>query len=193
MDVVFQAAIMGLLQGITEFIPISSSAHLELAPWIFGWDESGLIGSLAFDVFLHLGTLVALLVYFARDWLRYLRAWWASIRERSIGGETDRKVAWLLVLATIPAAVIGFALEDFIGETFHGDSDAARLAIAGFLVDRGHPALARGSARAPHPRDRGAERADGADDRIQPGPGAVPGHQPVRRDADDRPRARPDA
>ena len=134
MDIVFQAAIMGLLQGITEFIPISSSAHLELAPWIFGWDESGLIGSLAFDVFLHLGTLVALLVYFARDWLRYLGAWWKSIRERRIGGDTDRKVAWLLVLATIPAAVIGFALEDFIGETFHGDSDAARLAIAGFLV-----------------------------------------------------------
>jgi len=134
MDIVFQAAIMGLLQGITEFIPISSSAHLELAPWIFGWNESGLIGSLAFDVFLHLGTLVALLVYFARDWLRYLGAWWASIRERRIGGDTDRKVAWLLVLATIPAAVIGFALEDFIGETFHGDSDAARLAIAGFLV-----------------------------------------------------------
>jgi undecaprenyl-diphosphatase len=134
MDVVLQAAIMGLLQGITEFIPISSSAHLELAPWIFGWHESGLIGSLAFDVFLHLGTLVALLVYFARDWLRYLRAWWASIRERSVAGDTDRKVAWLLIAATIPAAVIGFTFEDFIGETFHGDSDAARLAIAGFLV-----------------------------------------------------------
>jgi undecaprenyl-diphosphatase len=134
MDVVLQAAIMGLLQGITEFIPISSSAHLELAPWIFGWHESGLIGSLAFDVFLHLGTLVALLVYFARDWLRYLRAWWASIRERRVAGDTDRKVAWLLIAATIPAAVIGFTFEDFIGETFHGDSDAARLAIAGFLV-----------------------------------------------------------
>jgi undecaprenyl-diphosphatase len=134
MDVVLQAAIMGLLQGITEFIPISSSAHLELAPWIFGWDESGLIGSLAFDVFLHLGTLVALLVYFARDWLRYLGAWWASIRERSIGGDTDRKVAWLLVLATIPAAVIGFAFEDFIAEAFHEDNDAAFLAIAAFLV-----------------------------------------------------------
>ena len=134
MDVVFQAAVMGLLQGITEFIPISSSAHLELAPWIFGWDESGLIGSLAFDVFLHLGTLVALLVYFARDWLRYLGAWWASIRERSIGADTDRKVAWLLVLATIPAAVIGFALEDFIAEAFHEDTDTAFLAIAAFLV-----------------------------------------------------------
>jgi undecaprenyl-diphosphatase len=134
MDVVFQAAIIGLLQGLTEFIPVSSSAHLELAPWIFGWEEDELIGSLAFDVFLHLGTLVALLVYFARDWVRYLKAAWASVRERSIAGDPDRRIAWLLVAATIPAAVIGFALEDFIGETFHGDSDAARLAIAGFLV-----------------------------------------------------------
>ena len=73
MDVVLQAALIGLLQGLTEFIPISSSAHLELAPWIFGWEADGLIGSLAFDVFLHLGTLVALLVYFARDWIRYIR------------------------------------------------------------------------------------------------------------------------
>ena len=125
---------MGVLQGLTEFIPISSSAHLELAPWIFGWEDTGLIGSLAFDVFLHLGTLVALLVYFARDWLRYIGAWWGSLRERRIGADPDRRIAWLLLAATIPAALIGFALEGFIGETFHGDSDAARLAIAGFLV-----------------------------------------------------------
>jgi undecaprenyl-diphosphatase len=134
LDVVFQAAVIGILQGLTEFIPISSSAHLELAPWIFGWEEGGLIGSLAFDVFLHLGTLVALLVYFARDWVRYIRAWWVSVRERRIGADPDRRIAWLLVVATIPAAVIGFALEDVIAEVFHGDSDEARLAIAGFLV-----------------------------------------------------------
>ncbi len=134
MDVVVQAALIGILQGLTEFIPISSSAHLELAPWILGWEEGGLVGSLAFDVFLHLGTLLALVVYFARDWVRYLRAWWASVRERRIGADTDRRMAWLLVVATIPAAIIGFALEDLIAETFHGDSDTARLAIAGFLV-----------------------------------------------------------
>ena len=134
MDVVLQAAIIGLLQGLTEFIPVSSSAHLELAPWIFGWEEDELIGSLAFDVFLHLGTLVALLVYFARDWVRYLKAAWTSVRERSIAADPDGRIAWLLVAATIPAAAIGFAFEDFIGATFHGDSDAARLAIAGFLV-----------------------------------------------------------
>jgi undecaprenyl-diphosphatase len=134
MDVVIQAALVGLLQGLTEFIPISSSAHLELAPWIAGWEEGGLVGSLAFDVFLHLGTLVALLVYFARDWLRYARAWLASVRERRIGADPDRRIAWLLIAATIPAAIIGFVLEDVIASTFHGDDDGARLAIAGFLV-----------------------------------------------------------
>ena len=134
MDVVIQAALIGLLQGLTEFIPISSSAHLELAPWIAGWETDGLIGSLAFDVFLHLGTLVALLVYFARDWIRYIGAWLASLRERRIGDDPDRRMAWLLIAATIPAAIIGFGLEGFIEDTFHGDNDAARLAIAGFLV-----------------------------------------------------------
>ncbi len=134
MDIVIQAALVGLLQGLTEFIPISSSAHLELAPWIAGWDSDGLIGSLAFDVFLHLGTLVALLVFFARDWVRYVRAWIASVRERRIGDDPDRRIAWMLIGATIPAAVIGFALEGFIEEAFHGDNDGARLAIAGFLV-----------------------------------------------------------
>jgi len=134
MDVVIQAALIGLLQGLTEFIPISSSAHLELAPWIAGWESDGLIGSLAFDVFLHLGTLVALLVYFARDWIRYLAAWVASIRERRIGDDPDRRIAWLLIAATIPAALIGFALEGFIEDAFHGDNDGARLAIAGFLI-----------------------------------------------------------
>jgi undecaprenyl-diphosphatase len=134
LDVVIQAAIVGLLQGLTEFIPISSSAHLELAPWIAGWETDGLVGSLAFDVFLHLGTLVALLVYFARDWVRYIGAWVASVRERRIGTDPDRRIAWLLILATIPAAIIGFALEGFIEEAFHGENDAARFAIAAFLV-----------------------------------------------------------
>ena len=134
MEIVLQAALIGLLQGLTEFIPISSSAHLELAPWIAGWETDGLIGSLAFDVFLHLGTLVALLVYFVRDWLRYIGAWIASVRERRIGDDPDRRIAWLLIAASIPAGIIGFALEGFIEEAFHRDNDGARLAIAAFLV-----------------------------------------------------------
>lgn len=134
METIFQAALVGLIQGLTEFIPISSSAHLELVPWIAGWEEGGLVGSLAFDVFLHLGTLVALLAYFFRDWVRYIGAWLASVRERRIGDDPDRRIAWLLILATIPAAVIGFTLEGFIEDAFHEGGDAARLAIAGFLV-----------------------------------------------------------
>lgn len=134
MDLVVQAIIIGLIQGLTEFIPVSSSAHLELAPWLFGWDTNGLLGSLAFDVFLHLGTLLALLVYFGRDWVRYIRAIVSSVRERRIGNDRDRRLAWLLVIATIPAAAIGFFGEDFITEVLHGNDDNVRLAIATFLV-----------------------------------------------------------
>ena len=108
MNLVFQAIVIGIIQGVTEFILISSSAHLELAPWIFGWESSPLIGSLAFDVFLHLGTLIALLVYFWRDWVRLVGAMLASIRDRHIGLDADRRLGWLLVLGTIPAAAIGF-------------------------------------------------------------------------------------
>ena len=134
MDVVLQAILIGIIQGLTEFIPISSSAHLELTPWIAGWEEDGLVGSLAFDVFLHLGTLTALLGYFWRDWIRLVRAFVASLGERRIGTDPERRLAWLLALATVPAAVIGFVGEDLIDDALHGGSDAARLAIAGFLV-----------------------------------------------------------
>jgi undecaprenyl-diphosphatase len=134
MELVFQAALIGLIQGLTEFIPVSSSAHLELTPWILGWDDTGLIGSLSFDVFLHLGTLLALLFHVGREWLRLLGAMWRSLVERRIGDDPDRRLGWLLALATLPAALIGFALEDAIAQAFHGDEDLSRLAIAGFLV-----------------------------------------------------------
>ena len=134
MELVLQAIVIGILQGLTEFIPVSSSAHLELAPWIAGWQTDGLTGSLAFDVFLHLGTLVALLLYFARDWIGLLRAAVASVRERRIGADPQRRLAWFLLLATIPAALIGFAGEGWIESVLHGDSDGVRLAIAGFVV-----------------------------------------------------------
>ena len=142
MDVVFQAILIGIIQGLTEFIPVSSSAHLELAPWLFGWGDEGLVGSLAFDVFLHLGTLVALLGYFWRDWVRLIGAFVASVRERRIGTDPDRRLAWLLALATVPAALIGFIGEDLIDEVLHGGSDALRLAIAAFLVVGGIALLA---------------------------------------------------
>lgn len=158
MELVGQAILLGILQGLTEFIPISSSAHLELAPWLLGWSQQGLIGSLAFDVFLHLGTLVALLVAFGRDWLRLLGALLHSVRERAIGTDPDRRLAWLLLAASIPAAAIGFALEDVIDTAFHGDATGSRLAIAAFLV---LGAIILWLADRLGRRDRGLDRLDG--------------------------------
>jgi undecaprenyl-diphosphatase len=107
-----QAAIIGLVQGLTEFLPISSSAHLILVPRFLGWDDP-FLNSAEFDVMLHLGTLAALLVYFWRDLWRLLRAWLASVAERRISGDPDRRLAWLLLISVLPAAVIGAGLERF--------------------------------------------------------------------------------
>jgi undecaprenyl-diphosphatase len=111
------AAILGIVQGLTEFLPISSSAHLILVPQIMGWNDP-FIDSAAFDVMLHMGTLVALLAYFWRDLVELLVAWLASIRERRIGGDPIRRLAWLLVISVIPAAILGAALESFFDRTF---------------------------------------------------------------------------
>jgi undecaprenyl-diphosphatase len=115
---ILRAVVLGILQGITEFVPISSSAHLIIAPWLFRWNEPALI-SLSFDVALHLGTLVAVLWYFASDWVRLIRAGIRSVAERSIGADPDRRVAWLLVVGSIPGAVIGALAESRIEELFH--------------------------------------------------------------------------
>jgi undecaprenyl-diphosphatase len=112
-DLSLQALVMGLVQGLTEFLPISSSGHLILVPWFFGWRDP-FIDSMAFSVMLHLGTLVALLVYFWRDWLRLVPAGLAAIRDRSLKDDEYRRLAWLIVVATIPALVFAPLLNDAI-------------------------------------------------------------------------------
>jgi len=112
MDLIIQALVMGIVQGLTEFLPVSSSGHLIIVPWVFGWDDA-FITSLAFSVMLHLGTLIALLIYFRADWLRLIPAGLATIRDRSFQDDPDRKLAWLLVAATVPAAIVGFLFSDF--------------------------------------------------------------------------------
>ncbi len=115
---ILQAIILGLVQGLTEFIPISSSAHLIIVPWLFGWTDQALT-SLTFDVALHMGTLLAVVAYFASDWVRLIRAGIASIVERKIGGDADRKLAWLIVIGTIPGAIAGVFAESKIDQLFH--------------------------------------------------------------------------
>jgi undecaprenyl-diphosphatase len=112
---IFQAVLLGIVQGLTEFIPISSSAHLVILPWLLNWQDPGL----AFDIALHLGTLVALLAFFARDWIRLIRAGIASIVEREIGDDVDRRLAWLIVIASVPGALVGALAESKIEELFH--------------------------------------------------------------------------
>ena len=80
MDILFQAIVMGIVQGLTEFLPVSSSGHLIIVPALLGWKDP-FIDSLVFSVMLHLGTLLALLVYFRAEWLRLIPAWLASLRE----------------------------------------------------------------------------------------------------------------
>lgn len=117
MDLLVQAVVMGIVQGLTEFLPISSSGHLIVVPALLGWDDP-FIESLSFSVMLHLATLLALLIFFRADWLRLIPAWGASIRDRSVGGDPDRRLAWLLVLSTIPAVIVGLLLNDLIETSF---------------------------------------------------------------------------
>ncbi len=118
MTIIIQAIILGIVQGLTEFIPVSSSAHLIIVPWLFNWDDQVLNG-LSFDLALHLGTLVALLIFFASDWARLIRAGIASIVERKIGSDPDRRLAWFVVIGTIPGGVAGYLAESKVEELFH--------------------------------------------------------------------------
>jgi undecaprenyl-diphosphatase len=133
-DVILQALIMGIVQGLTEFLPVSSSGHLVLVPFLFGWDDA-FITSLGFSVMLHLGTLVALLVYFRADWLRLVPAGLATLGDRSFRGDPDRKLAWLLLASTIPAALAGFLLNDLIETAFRSvEMVVVMLVVAGIVM-----------------------------------------------------------
>ncbi len=116
--IIIESIILGLIQGLTEFIPISSSAHLVIVPWLFGWNDPALT-SLTFDVALHLGTLVAVLAFFADDWVRLIRAGLASLVERKIGADPDRRMAWFLVVGCIPGGIVGVLAESRINNLFH--------------------------------------------------------------------------
>jgi undecaprenyl-diphosphatase len=96
-----QAAILGLVQGLGEFLPISSSAHLVLIPWLFKWNDPGL----TFDIALHFGTLIAVAIYFWKDWLILVKKGLTDFRS------TEGRLFWYLVAATIPGALVGFLLE----------------------------------------------------------------------------------
>lgn len=117
-----QAIVLGLVQGLGEFLPISSSAHLVLVPWLFNWSDPGL----TFDIALHVGTLVAVLIYFWKDWLTLLIHGFSNAKSR------EGRLFWYLVLASIPGAAAGFLLEKKAETVFR-----APLLIASMLIVMG--------------------------------------------------------
>ena len=111
-----QALLLGILQGLTEFLPVSSSAHLILLPWFFRWNNP-LVDSLTFDVALHAGTLLAILWYFWRDWVELVGGFFRILARRRVEDFQEKLIIYI-VLSTIPAAVTGLLLEKMIEGSF---------------------------------------------------------------------------
>ena len=103
-----QVIVLALVQGITEFLPISSTAHLAMAPWLLGWQDQGL----TFDIALHVGTLIAVLLYFFRDWLQVIAQGFGLSYGNDAQLKQNRMLLWYLAVASIPLGVIGFIFKD---------------------------------------------------------------------------------
>lgn len=126
MNEILQALILGVIQGLTELLPVSSSAHLNLIPWIFNWDIPE-----SFDVALHFGTLLSIVLFFFKDWIRLIKGGYNQLvkKQKSFEG----KMFWYLVAATIPGGAIGFLLDHFVGDAL----GKMVLVIAGALIVMG--------------------------------------------------------
>lgn len=125
---IYQALILGIVQGLTELLPISSSAHLTILPWIFNWNIPD-----AFDVALHFGTLLAIVLYFFKDWIELIKGGYkyAFKKEKTVQG----RMFWYIVLATIPGGAIGFLLDHFLGDTLNQPIIiAASLIVMGIIL-----------------------------------------------------------
>lgn len=110
-----QAIVLGVVQGLTEFLPVSSSGHLLLGQYFLGLNQDRF--GLSFDVALHMGTLVAVISYFWRDLLRMAYAFLRSFVERDLANDPDQRMAYLIIASTVPAALIGYLFEGFFEET----------------------------------------------------------------------------
>jgi len=138
-----QVVVLAILQGITEFLPISSSAHLALTPWLFGWKDQGL----AFDTALHFGTLFSVLIYFFRDWLRIIANGLGLSNPAVLGPDPslDRnpRMLWYLIAATIPAGVAGLLFKEAIESTLRSPYVMGGMLIGVGLVMWGAERFAR--------------------------------------------------
>lgn len=115
------AIVLGIVQGLSEFLPISSSGHLLVVPWLFGWDELADQPelNLSFDVALHIGTFLAVVAYFRHDLVGLFKAGVSSLRSRRIEG-AEQRLVWLLVVASLPAATVGLILDSLLADRTGG-------------------------------------------------------------------------
>lgn len=120
-----QSVVLGVVQGLTEFLPISSTAHLRIVPALFGWKDPGA----AFTAVTQLGTMTAVLIFFRRDLARIVWTWLRSLRDPSLRGELDARLGWYIGLGTIPIGIFGFLFKDQV------ETGARNLTlIAGALI-----------------------------------------------------------
>ena len=105
MNIYIQSLILGIVQGLTEFLPISSSGHLNVFPWLFNWEML----SEGMDVALHIGTLLALIIFFFKDWVTLIKGGYNQTIKRQ--PSTEGKMFWYLVLATVPAGILSLILD----------------------------------------------------------------------------------
>lgn len=137
---ILQAIILGIVQGLTELLPISSSAHLNLIPWVFGWTKSQefTIAFEAFDVALHAGTLLAIGIFFFKDWIDLIKGGYNQVIKKE--KTTEGKLFWYIVLATIPGGIIGFLLDHFLEDALKSPLIMATtlivMGIVLYLVDK---------------------------------------------------------
>ncbi|HMT04433.1 MAG TPA: undecaprenyl-diphosphate phosphatase [Solirubrobacterales bacterium] len=120
----FQSIILGILQGLTEFLPISSSGHILILPALLGWEDPGA----AFTAVIQLGTEAAVLIYFRKDLWQIAKAWLASLRRPELRGEINARMGWYLIIATIPISILGLGFQDQI------ETAARNLWIVGAML-----------------------------------------------------------
>lgn len=131
---IIQALILGIVQGLTELLPVSSSAHLNVIPWILGWTENAAFvqefnGS--FDVALHFGTLIAIGIFFLKDWIKLIKAGFNKVVKKE--DSVDGKIFWYLVIATIPAGILALVL-DKISNMIIGDNFKLEMGLIAFAL-----------------------------------------------------------
>src|SRR6188768_987220 len=119
-----EAIVLGIVQGLTEFLPISSSGHLRIVPAFLGWEDPGA----AFTAVIQLGTVAAVLLYFRADLWRVAKAWIGSLTNPELRGTLDARLGWYLIIATIPISVFGLAFSDQI------ESGARSLYLIGIML-----------------------------------------------------------